>query len=49
MIGPLLGGVARRAMPYGPFLAVATVLVLVFKPWIERLLEVMAGQTVQIP
>lgn len=49
MIGPLLGGAARRAMPYGPFLAVATVLVLVFKPWIERLLEVMAGQTVQIP
>jgi len=29
-------GRMRRAMPYGPFLAAATLLVLLAKPWIER-------------
>jgi leader peptidase (prepilin peptidase) / N-methyltransferase len=33
--GRVIGGGFQRAMPYGPFLAVATVLVLVFKPFIE--------------
>lgn len=35
ILGAVLGGRAKRAMPYGPFLAVATLLVVLFKPAIE--------------
>ncbi len=34
--GVMLGGRVRRTMPYGPYLAISTALVLVGKPWIER-------------
>ena len=47
----LLSGRVRRAMPYGPFLAISTVLVLLAKPAIEvalsRLLSM--GQPIDIP
>ncbi len=35
LISPLLGRRIRRAMPFGPFLAIATVLVLLARPLIE--------------
>jgi leader peptidase (prepilin peptidase)/N-methyltransferase len=35
VLAALAGGRLNRAMPYGPFLAIATLLVLVFKPAIE--------------
>lgn len=34
-------GTARRAMPFGPFLAVGTVVVVVCKPWFEGTLSVL--------
>ena len=43
ILGALLGGGFKRAMPYGPFLAVATLLVLLGKPWIEVLLGRLSG------
>ncbi len=36
LIAIAFGGKVRRAMPYGPYLAAATVLVLLFKPLIEE-------------
>jgi hypothetical protein len=36
-------------MPYGPYLAVSTVLVLLFKPLIETGLSAMLGQPINIP
>jgi len=49
-----LGGRAKRAMPYGPFLAVATLLVVLLKPaiehWLGVLLQVQPGETpINIP
>jgi prepilin signal peptidase PulO-like enzyme (type II secretory pathway) len=41
VVSRLASGRLRRAMPYGPFLAVATLLVLLFKPAIERGLSAM--------
>ncbi|MEM9372883.1 MAG: prepilin peptidase [Planctomycetota bacterium] len=38
-----------RAMPYGPSLAIATVLVLLFKPAIELGLSRMTGQVINLP
>ena len=38
-----------RAMPYGPSLAIATVLVLLFKPAIELGLSRMTGQVISLP
>jgi leader peptidase (prepilin peptidase)/N-methyltransferase len=38
-----------RAMPYGPFLAIATVLVLLLKPFIETGLTAMLGRPINIP
>ncbi|MEQ9096669.1 MAG: prepilin peptidase [Phycisphaerales bacterium] len=38
-----------RAMPYGPSLAIATVLVLLFKPAVEFGLSLMTGQPVNLP
>lgn len=43
LLGALLGGGFKRAMPYGPFLAVATLLTLLGKPWIEVLLGRLSG------
>ncbi len=36
VLGLVLGGKARRAMPYGPYLAVSTLLVVAMRPLIER-------------
>jgi len=35
LVRGLLFREVKRTMPYGPYLAVATVLVIVFKPWVE--------------
>ena len=43
LLGAIFGGGFRRAMPYGPFLAVATLMVLLGKPWIEALLGQLSG------
>lgn len=43
LLGVLIGGGFKRAMPYGPFLAVATLLTLLCKPWIEVLLGRLSG------
>ncbi len=43
LLGALLGGKLRRAMPYGPFLAIATLMVVLGKPWIEVLLGRLTG------
>jgi leader peptidase (prepilin peptidase) / N-methyltransferase len=47
--GRLFSGMMQRAMPYGPFLAIATVLVLLTKPLIERGLSLMLQMPVNIP
>lgn len=39
LLSRLASGRLRRAMPYGPFLALATLLVVLFKPGIERVLS----------
>jgi prepilin signal peptidase PulO-like enzyme (type II secretory pathway) len=39
LLSRVASGRLRRAMPYGPFLAVATLLVVLFKPGIERVLS----------
>jgi leader peptidase (prepilin peptidase)/N-methyltransferase len=38
-----------RAMPYGPFLAISTVLVLIFKPWVAAGLGMVLGRTIILP
>lgn len=43
LLGKLLGGRLKRVMPYGPFLAVSTVLVLVCKPLLELGLRKLTG------
>lgn len=35
IVGAVAGGKIKRAMPFGPYLAIATLLVLLCKPWIE--------------
>jgi leader peptidase (prepilin peptidase)/N-methyltransferase len=35
ILGALVGGKIKRAMPFGPYLAIATLLVVLCKPWIE--------------
>jgi leader peptidase (prepilin peptidase) / N-methyltransferase len=45
----LKGGTVKRAMPYGPFLAVSTVLVLLLKPLVERGLSWLAHGPVNLP
>ena len=44
IIGRVASGKLKREMPYGPFLAVATLLVFFGKPLIERLLGMLVGQ-----
>lgn len=48
LIAALSGGSLRRTMPYGPYLAIATALVLLFRPLIEAALGRMAGHPVQL-
>ncbi len=43
LLGKVLGGRLQRVMPYGPFLAVSTVLVLLCKPLIELGLRKLTG------
>ncbi len=43
LLGALVGGGFKRAMPYGPFLAIATLMVLLGKPWVEMLLGRLGG------
>lgn len=43
LLGKMLGGRLKRVMPYGPFLAVSTVLVLLCKPLIEMGLRKLTG------
>lgn len=35
ILGAVLGGKVKRAMPFGPYLAIATLLVVLTRPWIE--------------
>jgi len=43
LLGAMIGGGFKRAMPYGPFLAIATLMVLLGKPWIEVVLAKLSG------
>jgi leader peptidase (prepilin peptidase)/N-methyltransferase len=45
LVGALSGGKLPRALPYGPFLAVGTVLVVVCKPLVEAGLTAVLGAT----
>lgn len=49
ILGRVHSGVLRQAMPYGPYLAVATVLVLLGKPLFEMGLSRLVGSPVNIP
>lgn len=49
VLGLVLGGRARRALPYGPYLAVATLLVVLAKPAVELGLSRLAGVPVNLP
>lgn len=48
LIGAVFGGL-RRQLPYGPHLAVASVLVLLLKPWIEMALRAVLHQPIDLP
>lgn len=48
VVGPLSGGKVPRALPYGPYLAIATCLVMLTKPLIERLITLLAHAEVPI-
>jgi leader peptidase (prepilin peptidase)/N-methyltransferase len=49
LLSTVFSGSLRRAMPYGPYLAVATVLVLLGKPLIEAGLTRLTGATINLP
>lgn len=49
LLGRLAGGGFKRMLPYGPFLAVATVLVVVCKPAVEWGLSHLTGQPIRLP
>lgn len=49
LISTVFSGSLRRAMPYGPYLAVATVLVLLGKPLIEAGLSQLTGTRINLP
>lgn len=49
MLGRLAGGKMQRAMPYGPFLAVSTLLVIIAKPGVEALLSLLLRMPINIP
>jgi len=48
ILGRVFSGMFKRAMPYGPYLAIATVLVLVAKPSIEQGLTVITKSPVPV-
>ncbi len=49
VLGRLFSGVFKRAMPFGPYLAMGTVLVWFAKPLVERLLTALAHAEVNLP
>jgi leader peptidase (prepilin peptidase)/N-methyltransferase len=49
LVGLAFRGVARRAMPFGPYLAMGTVLVWFCRPLMERLLTWMAHTPIHLP
>jgi leader peptidase (prepilin peptidase)/N-methyltransferase len=49
LLGVVFSGAFQRAMPYGPYLAVATGLVLLCKPALEAGLALVVGGPVNIP
>jgi leader peptidase (prepilin peptidase)/N-methyltransferase len=49
LLGTIFGGGLRRTMPYGPYLAVSTVLVQLGKPLVEAGLSRMFGHPVNLP
>jgi leader peptidase (prepilin peptidase)/N-methyltransferase len=49
ILSGISGGKLRRMMPYGPFLAVSTVLVLLGKPLIEQGLSILFKTSVNLP
>jgi len=44
----IVGGKLKRAMPFGPFLAISTLLVLLGRPWIENVLTGLIGSATPI-
>jgi len=49
ILGTVFGGSLRRAMPYGPYLAVATILVFLAKPAVQLGLELLTRQPMHLP
>jgi leader peptidase (prepilin peptidase)/N-methyltransferase len=49
LVGLIFRGVGRRAMPFGPYLAMGTVLVWFCRPLMERLLSWMTKTDIHIP
>lgn len=49
ILGRLLGGRFQKMLPYGPFLAVSTVLVMVCKPLVERGLAALTHSPIHLP
>lgn len=49
IIAAVAGGGMKRTMPYGPYLAIATVLVMIFKPLIEKALSALWHMDVNLP
>jgi leader peptidase (prepilin peptidase)/N-methyltransferase len=49
ILGAIAGGTLRRALPYGPHLAVATVLVMLGKPLLEWGLSRVLGTKINLP
>ena len=44
----IIGGKLKRAMPFGPFLAISTLLVVLCRPWIENVIAGLMGSATPI-
>ncbi len=49
ILGRVAGGKFKRMLPYGPFLAVSTVLIVLGKPLVEVLISRLVGHHVRLP
>ena len=49
IVGAIITGAVGRALPFGPYLAGATVIIVLGKPLIEAGLTVLFGQPVNLP
>ena len=49
VLATAFSGAFRRTMPYGPYLAVSTLLVVLLKPLIEAGLGRLTGQVIHLP